>query len=113
MTFAHCFHWYLFYEKIVQIQLLAFVLIHTHVKVYVTSLVQKSQIFHNIFYINGQESRTLKQIIKMKAISQGTVLSKHCFTTYSTYMFAFVHGYFPTTQSNFSLLDQIYKSKLY
>jgi hypothetical protein len=44
-----------------------------------------------------------KQIVhvQMEAIGQGTVLSKHCFTTYNTYMFAFVHCYFPTTQEQF------------
>jgi hypothetical protein len=56
MTFAHCFSWYLFYGKIVQIQLFVFVLIHTPVKVHVTSLVQKSQNLHYIFYIKGTVS---------------------------------------------------------
>jgi hypothetical protein len=46
------FSWYLFYGKIVQIKLFVLVLIHTPVKVYITSLVQKSQILHYIFYIN-------------------------------------------------------------
>jgi hypothetical protein len=77
MTFAHCFNWYLLYGKIVQILLLALVLMNTPVKMYVTSPVQKSQTLHYIFYTNGQESRAFEQIIKMKAISQGTVLSKH------------------------------------
>ncbi len=42
-----------------------------------------------------------KQIDQREAIGQGTLLSKHCFTIYSTYMFAFVHWYFPTTQEQF------------
>jgi hypothetical protein len=71
MTFAHCFKWYLFYGKIVQIQLLALVLIHTPVKMYVLVLVQKSQILHYIFYINGQEKKTNSTC----TIGLGTVLN--------------------------------------
>jgi hypothetical protein len=70
MTFAHGSNWYLFCGKIVQIQLLAFVLIHTPVKVYITLLGQKSQILHYIFIINnGQKSLAFKGTVRSDWIS--------------------------------------------